>query len=91
MQRVCPRWLHVLMPAEHQRSDARDSDADAADLAAIRPVDTPAPAPAPTPAPALAPVPAPASAPAPAPAPTPAPALAPVNHDDPEAGSENRK
>ena len=46
MQRVCPRWLHVLMPAEHQRSDARDSDADAADLAAIRPVDTPAPAPA---------------------------------------------
>ena len=21
MQGVCPRWLHVLMPAEHQRSD----------------------------------------------------------------------
>ena len=21
MQRVCPRWLHVLMPAEHQRGD----------------------------------------------------------------------
>jgi len=21
MQRVCPRWLHVLMPAEHQRSE----------------------------------------------------------------------
>ena len=21
MERVCPRWLHVLMPAEHQRGD----------------------------------------------------------------------
>ena len=36
MQRVCPRWLHVLMPADNQRSEDTDAPEELKELRLLK-------------------------------------------------------